>query len=210
MGALKMTNENISQLPIIQKDEPIVNYQPKPNETFNPTNFISLKDRAIMMSKSTIIPKQFQGSPANCFIALDLADQWNYSPLAVMRNTYVLNGNIGFSGQLVHSLLRTLLKEKLRYEIKGDILKDMSITVTNITPNKEDEESLTIYGKNITTQNSPLWKTDPAQQLSYFATRAWVRRYRPEVLLGIYTEEEIKTIEPDTEFTPITFKPKAE
>jgi hypothetical protein len=43
---------------------------------------------------------------------------------------------------------------------------------------------------SITTKNSPLWKSDPQQQLGYFAARSWARRHTPEVILGVYDREE--------------------
>lgn len=42
------------------------------------------------------------------------------------------------------------------------------------------------------TRNSTLWATDPKQQLFYFATRVWARMNAPEVLLGVYTREELE------------------
>ena len=43
-------------------------------------------------------------------------------------------------------------------------------------------------------KNSPLWKTDPDQQLGYYTIRAWARRHRPDVLLGVYDREEAATM----------------
>lgn len=41
-------------------------------------------------------------------------------------------------------------------------------------------------------KNSPLWFSDPDQQLAYYGVRAWARRYRPSRILGIYSREEIE------------------
>ncbi|WP_208734721.1 recombinase RecT, partial [Corallococcus praedator] len=46
----------------------------------------------------------------------------------------------------------------------------------------------------ITIKNSPLWKTDPDQQLAYYSGRSWVRRYKPEMLLGIYDVDEMEGV----------------
>ena len=46
----------------------------------------------------------------------------------------------------------------------------------------------------ITPKNSPLWKSDPDQQLCYYSIRAWARRHMPGVLLGIYAVEELQQI----------------
>nr|WP_132455937.1 RecT family recombinase [Paraburkholderia sp. BL8N3] len=39
---------------------------------------------------------------------------------------------------------------------------------------------------------STQWATDPMQQLGYLAIRKWGRRYTPDVLLGVYTPEELE------------------
>jgi RecT family. len=45
--------------------------------------------------------------------------------------------------------------------------------------------------------NSPLWKTDPDQQMAYFSARAWARKFCPEVLLGVYTPDEVRDMRED-------------
>ncbi|WP_414107306.1 recombinase RecT, partial [Citrobacter freundii] len=49
---------------------------------------------------------------------------------------------------------------------------------------------------SITTRNSPLWKTAPKQQIAYLAVKYWARLYCPEVILGVYSPDEV---EPRTE-----------
>lgn len=41
-------------------------------------------------------------------------------------------------------------------------------------------------------RNSPLWATDPKQQLSYLAVKRWARLYCPDVILGVYTGDELE------------------
>lgn len=44
------------------------------------------------------------------------------------------------------------------------------------------------------TRNSTLWAEDPRQQLAYLASKRWARLYCPDVLLGVYTPDELETI----------------
>src|SRR5690606_16568467 len=37
---------------------------------------------------------------------------------------------------------------------------------------------------------STQWATDPQQQITYLAVRKWARRNTPDVILGVYTEDE--------------------
>jgi len=41
-------------------------------------------------------------------------------------------------------------------------------------------------------KNSPLWKGDPDQQLAYYSSRAMCRRHFPDVILGVYTPDEME------------------
>lgn len=40
-------------------------------------------------------------------------------------------------------------------------------------------------------RNSPLWGQDPKQQLAYLAVKRWSRLYCPDVILGVYTPDEL-------------------
>lgn len=57
-----------------------------------------------------------------------------------------------------------------------------------------------IYLSSVVTRNSPLWSTNPKQQMAYLAVKYWARLYCPEVILGVYTHDEIN----DTPIKDIT------
>lgn len=59
-----------------------------------------------------------------------------------------------------------------------------------------------IYLSSIVTRNSPLWSTNPKQQMAYLAVKYWARLYCPEVILGVYTHDEIN----DTPIKDVTPK----
>lgn len=46
-------------------------------------------------------------------------------------------------------------------------------------------------------RNSPLWATDPKQQLAYLAVKRWARLYAPDVILGVYSPDELAEINPE-------------
>lgn len=50
------------------------------------------------------------------------------------------------------------------------------------------------YLTSATTRNSPLWVSDPKQQITYLAIKKWCRIHTPGVLLGIYTSDELHEI----------------
>lgn len=42
------------------------------------------------------------------------------------------------------------------------------------------------------TRNSTLWTEDPKQQLAYLAQKRWARLHAPDVILGVYTPDELE------------------
>ena len=51
-------------------------------------------------------------------------------------------------------------------------------------------------------RNSPLWAADPRQQIAYLATKRWARLYCPDVILGVYTPDEVIERE-ELDVTPV-------
>lgn len=49
-----------------------------------------------------------------------------------------------------------------------------------------------VYLSGVAVRNSPLWATNPKQQIAYLAVKYWSRLYCPEVILGVYTPDEIE------------------
>lgn len=46
------------------------------------------------------------------------------------------------------------------------------------------------------TRNSTLWTEDPKQQIAYLAQKRWARLYAPDVILGVYTPDELENTIP--------------
>lgn len=49
-----------------------------------------------------------------------------------------------------------------------------------------------IYLSGIVTRNSPLWVSNPKQQIAYLGVKYWGRLYCPEVILGVYSPDEVE------------------
>lgn len=49
-----------------------------------------------------------------------------------------------------------------------------------------------LYLSGIVTRNSPLWVSNPKQQIAYLGVKYWARLYCPEVILGVYSQDEIE------------------
>jgi len=54
---------------------------------------------------------------------------------------------------------------------------------------------LTLLLSQCRVRNSPLWADDPRQQIAYLGLKRWTRLHCPDVLMGVYTPDELAEIE---------------
>jgi hypothetical protein len=136
------------------------------------------------------LPKHLRDEPGACMAVTMQAMQWEMNPFAVAQKSYSVNGVIAYEAQLITSVVNTRsgIKGRLKYAYDGDG-NDLTCTVTGILDGEECVYTTPPLGQ-ISPKNSPLWKSDPRQQLAYYGGRAWARRFCPEVILGVYDRDE--------------------
>jgi len=156
-----------------------------------PQNLAEVVKFAEVMCRADIaLPKHLRGNAGACMAVALQALDWQMNPFAVASKSYQVNGAIAYEAQLIAAVVNTRsgIKGRLKYRYDGTG-NDMTCTVTGVVDGDELEYTTPAIG-SITTKNSPLWKSDPQQQLGYFAARSWARRHTPEVILGVYDREE--------------------
>lgn len=70
---------------------------------------------------------------------------------------------------------------------------DLGIKVWATMKGETVPRELTLLLVQCRVRNSPLWADDPRQQIAYLAVKRWTRLHCPDVLLGVYTPDEIDT-----------------
>lgn len=153
---------------------------------------------ATIMAQSPLLPKHLRGgtvqeSAANCFRIVEFAHRVRVSPFALMDGTFPApGGKIGFEGKVVAALLNIsgiLDGGRLEFEYTGTPGKDdYGIKATGSIGGKV--QTLTGTVGEWKTANEK-WKTMPGQMLVYRASAWWTRRYAPEIILGVYIEDEL-------------------
>src|SRR4051794_3603960 len=127
---------------------------------------------AKMMSVGGIaIPKHLRGNPGSCMAVTLQAVEWRMSPYAVANKSYSVNDRLAYESQLVQAVIlqRAPIKGRFKVEYTGQAEK----RVCKVSATLDDGSSGTVeytspeFGK-IQPKNSPLWKTDPDQQQSYY------------------------------------------
>jgi hypothetical protein len=162
--------------------------------TIAPQNMAELFEFAKMMAVSgQCIRPVFRGNPGACLAIALQAFRTGADPFAVANKAYLVNDQIAYESQYIHAVINSsgMLKKRLRATYSGDG-PTRKCTITGEIVGEDEPlpyESPTVAA--IPVKNSPLWKNDPDQQLFYYASRAWARRYLPEVTLGMYTGDEM-------------------
>lgn len=160
---------------------------------------------AALLAASDCVPDNYQNKPANCVIALDIANRMGLSPLTVMQNLYIVRGKPSWSGQACRALIKndgkfinddivyigepgtdgwgcymTAVNVKTGAEIKGP-------AVTIGMAKKEGWYSKKDKNGNETSK----WQTMPELMLAYRAAAFFARVHCPSAMMGFQTAEEV-------------------
>lgn len=173
----------------------------------------------LMASGKTTIPQHLRGSKGDCFAVVLQSMQWGMNPIAVAQKTHLVNGTLGYEGQLVAAVINTskVVKDRFNFEWYGPWEKVIGKFTIKRSEKGEyrapawtmaDEEgcgirvwatvkgeatprSLDLLLAQARVRNSTQWADDPKQQLAYLAQKKWARLYAPDVILGVYTADEL-------------------
>lgn len=166
------------------------------------------------------VPRHLQGNPADCMAVAMQAAQWQMNPFAVAQKTHLINGVLGYEAQLVNAVISRsgVLASRFEYEWYGPwekVIGKFNIKkgdkgeyrvpgwsmadeegigiIIRARLNGEDEpRELDLLLAQARVRNSTLWADDPRQQLAYLAVKRWARLYCPDVILGVYTPDELE------------------
>lgn len=151
---------------------------------------------------STMVPSNYQGNVANCFVALELSARMNVSPMLVLQNLYIVQGKPAWSGQACVALVNgSGMFDPLEFVFVGEH-GNPSFGCYAQARRKSSEKI--IKGTTITMQmaqdegwlskNGSKWKTMPEQMLKYRAAAFFARVECPHVLMGFQTDDEVRDV----------------
>lgn len=187
----------------------------------------------IMASSKVTVPAHLAGKPADCLAVAMQAMQWRMDPFAVAQKTFTVNGVLGYEAQLVNAVITTMAptRDRLHYawfgpwenvigrfteknSSKGNkyiapdwTLQDEAgcgVRVWATMKNEQEPRVLELMLSQAQVRNSTLWASDPRQQLAYLAVKRWARLHCPDVILGVYTPDELERPTPqERDITPL-------
>ncbi|HEX8590666.1 RecT family recombinase [Pseudomonas sp.] len=187
----------------------------------DPNSMKAMLDMAGVMSKGVAtVPKHLQKNEADCLAVVMQAMQWRMNPFAVAQKTHLVNGVLGYEAQLVNAVITSLApttgrlhfewygpwekvigkfhiknSDKGQYRVPGWKLEDeegCGVKVFATLVGEDQPRVLELLLAQARTRNSTLWADDPKQQLAYLAIKRWSRLYCPDVILGVYTRDELE------------------
>jgi hypothetical protein len=163
-------------------------------------NMLEVMEFSKLMSLAgAAVPKHLRAAPGTCLAVCVQSLEWRMSPFAVAAKSYVVNDRLAYESQLIHAVIeaRGPLNGRLRHRYEGEGVERVCI-VTGFLKGEQDpfEWKSPPIGK-IKTKNSPEWANNPDKQLYYHTSRDWARVYCPDVLLGIYSRDELAHIGPE-------------
>jgi hypothetical protein len=166
------------------------------NGMLNPQNIAEAIEIANVMSKSNIVPKDYQGNPGNIVVAIQWGMELGLPPLQAMQNLAVINGRPSLWGDAVIALVRG--SGKLEY-MREDVTDEQA---TCTVKRKGEPETARSFSKEDAKRAGLLNKQGPWAQypkrMMQMRARSWaLRDLFPDVIKGIAIAEEAQDMPPE-------------
>lgn len=158
------------------------------------TSMTEVMEFAKVIAVSSVgVRKHLRGNVGACLAITVQAIEWEMSPFAVANKSYLVNDQIAYEAQLLNAVV--LRRAPIQGRFKVEYTGAGDTRVCRVWARLRDEDEIVEYVSppfaKIQPKNSPLWKSDPDQQIFYMASRALCRRHFPDVLLGVYAVDEL-------------------
>ena len=160
----------------------------KPQFSLTPQSLNEALQFADMLSKSNMVPKDYQGNPANCIIAMQWGMEIGLQPLQAMQNIAVINGRPAIWGDAMLAIVRgSGLLERITEDptdagctctVKRKGEPEVVRTFT-----LEDAKRAGLAGKQ-----GP-WQQHPKRMMQMRARAFALRDVFPDVLRGVHIAE---------------------
>ena len=150
---------------------------------------------AEQMAASTIsVPEHLRGKVGDCLAIVTQAMLWNMNPFAVAQKTHIVSGRLGYEAQLVIAVVMNsgAIRGGFRFEYRGENGGLECRAGAVLRGESEITWGEWLRSADVTTKNSPLWKTNQRQQMGYLQAKNWSRLNVPGAILGVYSTDELE------------------
>jgi len=161
--------------------------------------FGQIQRAANLMSNSTLVPDHFRNNIPNCFIAIEMASRLGVDPFMFMQKCYVIGKKPGLEAQLIIAIAnaRGPFRSCINYRVSDD---RQSCTAYATLRETGEEVSSTVDMKMVRkfgwdSKKDSMWTKMPEQMLKYRSAVFLIRTIAPEVIMGLYSREELQEID---------------
>lgn len=169
-------------------------------ELLDSNRFGQIQRVANLFSESTLIPEVFQGKPANCAVALQMAFRMHVDPLMLMQNMYIVAGKPGIEAKLAIALInqRGPFQGPVQWRQEGENeTRSWTAYAVHRQTGERCEATVTwqmVVAEGWNGKTGSKWKSLPDLMGRYRSAVFLGRLYCPEVLLGLPTDDELRDI----------------
>ena len=169
-----------------------------------PTTITEMELFAEKLSKSFLVPKDYQGKPANCFVAIQWGLECGLAPLQALQSIAVINGKPSMYGDALLAMVRADsrclgVSETQEGGVATCIIKrkhsDGSVEEVKRTFSMKQAQQAGL-------SNRPTWKAYPERMLQHRARGNAIRDAFPDVIHGLISAEEAQDYEEPKDVTP--------
>ncbi len=169
-----------------------------------PTTVTEMELFAEKLSKSILVPKDYQGKPANCFVAIQWGMECGLAPLQALQSIAVINGKPSMYGDALLAMVRADsrclgVQETQEGGVATCIIKrkhsDGSVEEIKRTFSMKQAQQAGL-------SNRPTWKAYPERMLQHRARGNAIRDAFPDVIHGLISAEEAQDYDEPKDVTP--------
>lgn len=192
-----MTKDNAPAAPVTSiapsvEDPQTLPTTPSAGFSLAPRSFGEAMEIAAQVAKSDLVPKDYQGKPANVLIAMQMGMELGLPPLQALQNIAVVNGRPAIWGDLLPALARSCPG----FEYLIEDLDEGSMVATCRGKRKNQPEQSRSFSQadaqvaGLWGKQGP-WSQYPKRMLAMRA-RSWlIRDLFPDALRGLAVREEV-------------------
>lgn len=166
---------------------------------YQPSSLAELEHLCNKLTKSGLVPRPYQGRPADAFVAIAFGAEVGLPPLASLQHIAVISGRPGLYGDAVAGVaIKSGAIKAVDEWLEGDAGKDSWTAVCEVTRpdggkvkrtfSVADAKRANLWGK------AGPWQQYPQRMLAARARGYAVRDAAPHAFLG-YTVEELRDID---------------
>ena len=162
----------------------------------NPVLFEQGMRAAGVLATSGILPAHYSGNQSACFLLLAMSSALNMNPIMLAQRSYIVHGKFALEGQAMIALANNSGKysEPLMWDYRGSG-PNREITCRAIRTNgvivQADCSVQMAKDFGWWDKKDSMWPRMTDQMLAYRSAAFLLRRYTPEVLLGLSTVDEV-------------------